>query len=404
MINEKLYTDDEDLGIDYIVDKVYEYCDKREVVLWGKYRISDEIKERLKSRYGVKTAFYVDSDTTKIDNICVFSSECLKGKAGQYYVVVPLAFYQSLKDELVRGGYRKDLDYYYFSDCIVEQRSDYYEDSHGNKIIGKYQNLKFAFSGFNSVIEIGKGVRFRDSVIYMHNDSRVIIGDKTDIEECNFSVENECNIEIGQECKIFDLNLTGGNASSLILKNGVMIRGKSHWGLCKKAKFWVGCNGKFLDGRIIMSDNSSMKIGKNVDVGFGHDWVLNEYTECVVGNDCLFSYDIYLRTNDGHSVFDLKSGKNINSTYEISKNKKILIGNHVWIGMRSTVLYDTEIGDGSIIGAASLIKGKIPNNCVAAGIPAKVIRTDVAWSYENMADDLAACGEDYIRFTDYNTL
>ncbi len=46
--------------------------------------------------------------------------------------------------------------------------------------------------------------------------------------------------------------------------------------------------------------------------------------------------------------------------------------------MRVNILENAEIGDGSIIGASSLVKGKIPNNCVVAGTPARMIRTDVS--------------------------
>ena len=38
------------------------------------------------------------------------------GGADRYYVVVPLGFYQSIKEDLVSWGYRKDLGYFYFSD------------------------------------------------------------------------------------------------------------------------------------------------------------------------------------------------------------------------------------------------------------------------------------------------
>lgn len=84
----------------------------------------------------------------------------------------------------------------------------------------------------------------------------------------------------------------------------------------------------------------------------------------------------------------------------MQKNTKIVIGNHVWIGLRSTILYNTEIGDGSIIGACSLVKGAIPNNCIAAGNPAKVIRRDISWSRNNGAADLMDRERVYARLTE----
>ena len=51
----------------------------------------------------------------------------------------------------------------------------------------------------------------------------------------------------------------------------------------------------------------------------------------------------------------------------------VSIGNNVFIGMQSTVLKGVHIGDNVIIGANSLVNKDIPDNCVAAGNPCKII-------------------------------
>lgn len=53
----------------------------------------------------------------------------------------------------------------------------------------------------------------------------------------------------------------------------------------------------------------------------------------------------------------------------------IEIGNNVFIGSNTTVLYDVKIGSNVIIGACSLVNKDIPDNSVAVGTPAKVIGT-----------------------------
>jgi tetrahydrodipicolinate N-succinyltransferase len=50
------------------------------------------------------------------------------------------------------------------------------------------------------------------------------------------------------------------------------------------------------------------------------------------------------------------------------------VGNNVWIGHGSIILNNVIIGEGSVIGAGSIVTKNIPNFCVAAGNPAKVIR------------------------------
>lgn len=49
------------------------------------------------------------------------------------------------------------------------------------------------------------------------------------------------------------------------------------------------------------------------------------------------------------------------------------IGNNVFIGMNSIILMNSDIGDNVVIGAGSVVNGKIPSNCVVAGNPARVI-------------------------------
>jgi len=50
----------------------------------------------------------------------------------------------------------------------------------------------------------------------------------------------------------------------------------------------------------------------------------------------------------------------------------IVIGDDVWIGANSVVLDGARIGRGSVIGAASLVRGELPEFCVAVGVPARV--------------------------------
>ena len=55
--------------------------------------------------------------------------------------------------------------------------------------------------------------------------------------------------------------------------------------------------------------------------------------------------------------------------------KPVVIGNNVWLGAKSMILAGSTIGDNSVIAAGSIVKGEIPANCVAAGTPAKVLKT-----------------------------
>lgn len=52
----------------------------------------------------------------------------------------------------------------------------------------------------------------------------------------------------------------------------------------------------------------------------------------------------------------------------------IKVGNNVWIGTGAIILAGVEIGDGSIVGAGSVVTKSIPSNVIAYGNPCKVIR------------------------------
>ena len=53
--------------------------------------------------------------------------------------------------------------------------------------------------------------------------------------------------------------------------------------------------------------------------------------------------------------------------------------NHVWIGMNATVLKGVTIGEGSIVAAGAIVTKDVPDHCLVAGVPAKIIRRDVRW-------------------------
>lgn len=54
--------------------------------------------------------------------------------------------------------------------------------------------------------------------------------------------------------------------------------------------------------------------------------------------------------------------------------KKVIIGNDVWIGGRVIILPGVNIGDGVVIGAGSVVTKNVPNYAVIGGNPAKILK------------------------------
>ena len=93
-----------------------------------------------------------------------------------------------------------------------------------------------------------------------------------------------------------------------------------------------------------------------------------------VGRDCMISHRVEILCGDSHSLDDLATGVRLNPA------KNIVIGDHVWLGAESAVLKGSSIGDHSTIGFRSVVTNQIPSHSLAAGIPARVIRSGVTWT------------------------
>lgn len=58
----------------------------------------------------------------------------------------------------------------------------------------------------------------------------------------------------------------------------------------------------------------------------------------------------------------------------VTRNKKVVIGNDVWIGEGARILRSVTLGDGCVVGAGSLVTKSVPPYAVVAGVPAKILR------------------------------
>ncbi|OOM79435.1 acyltransferase [Clostridium sp. BL-8] len=134
----------------------------------------------------------------------------------------------------------------------------------------------------------------------------------------------------------------------------------------ENSEFVVGNFSVYYGGDIICFKNSKLEIGS----GFVNSNVKIRCTESIkIGEDVAISHNVTIMDSDAHEI--------INEGYK--KTKPIVIGNHVWIGSGAMILKGVRIGDGTVIAAGSIVTHDFPNNCIAAGIPAKIIKKDVTW-------------------------
>lgn len=135
-----------------------------------------------------------------------------------------------------------------------------------------------------------------------------------------------------------------------------------------------GCEIYGMDIVMRYGGHNRIKIGAGTSIGGSLNIECSEGTSLIVGKDCMLSHFIRIFTTDMHSILDA-DGKRIN------KGRDVVIGNHVWIGMRAFILKGAQIPDGSILGAATVYTGRNEEkNCIYAGNPATKIKSGISWS------------------------
>lgn len=140
-----------------------------------------------------------------------------------------------------------------------------------------------------------------------------------------------------------------------------------HLSFLDNAQVNIGTNCVFRSGcKFEISENAVIKIGNNLKVNLNTTIYCTK--EISIGNDCVISENVVIRDSDIHHI----EGK--------ENTKPIIIGNHVWIGTNAIILKGVKIGDGSIIGAGSVVTKDVPPRTVVAGNPANIISTKISWS------------------------
>ncbi len=100
----------------------------------------------------------------------------------------------------------------------------------------------------------------------------------------------------------------------------------------------------------------------------------------IAGEDNMWAHGVSLMTDDTHAIRDVATGRRLNT-----RGGRIVIDRHVWLGENARVLGGAQIGHDCVIGAGAMVKnGEIASNSVCVGVPARVVRSGVTWSREDL--------------------
>lgn len=143
--------------------------------------------------------------------------------------------------------------------------------------------------------------------------------------------------------------------------------------LAEGAALEVGAFDVYAGSRINVNAGAILSLGSGY---MNHECVIDCFDSISIGHHVAISERVVLRDSDNHVINDVKG-------FELDKpvvTAPIVIGDHVWIGMNVIVLKGVTIGEGSIVAAGSVVNKDVPPHCLVAGVPAKVVKTDVTWN------------------------
>lgn len=134
---------------------------------------------------------------------------------------------------------------------------------------------------------------------------------------------------------------------------------------------WIG------EGCAFRAHEGTLRIGRKST--FGGKNTINCYNHVEVGEEALWADHIYVVDFD-HWFID----PHMTIRSQGIRKEHVIIERNVWIAEKATVLRGVTVGEGSVVGAMSLVARDVPPYAVVGGVPAKVLKyrrnpVDVEW-------------------------
>lgn len=127
-------------------------------------------------------------------------------------------------------------------------------------------------------------------------------------------------------------------------------------------------------GSFSIYSNADISVNENavLEIGSGfvnHGARIHCFNSIKIGNQVYIGDDVEIRDSDGHEI--IGSGK--------PTTMPIMIGDHVWIGAKVTIVKGVAIGDGVVVAAGAVVTKDVPAHTLVAGVPARIVKENVAW-------------------------
>ena len=115
--------------------------------------------------------------------------------------------------------------------------------------------------------------------------------------------------------------------------------------------------------RISVADGARLTVGDHVALNCGVS--IEVWHDVRIGDKVMMASNVSVVDDNRHAI---EPGAPLYT-------QPVIIGDNVWLGANVTILPGVTIGSGSVIGGNSVVSRDIPENCFAAGSPAKMIKS-----------------------------
>ena len=124
---------------------------------------------------------------------------------------------------------------------------------------------------------------------------------------------------------------------------------------------WIGhgCKIRIHEGEVRIGAKTVM----------GQECTISAYQRVAIGHECVIADRVMLIDFD-HGVVEVERPIRLQGIYK----RDVHVGNNCWIGYGACILRGVTIGDNAIVGTSAVVTKSLPDNAVAAGVPARVIR------------------------------
>jgi acetyltransferase-like isoleucine patch superfamily enzyme len=131
-----------------------------------------------------------------------------------------------------------------------------------------------------------------------------------------------------------------------------------------EVRFGEGC---------IIDRGMTVEVSGTLEVGpctiFGHHCTVAARSSVRIGANCLIAELVSIRDHDhDFATLDLPTRDQGQVIADV------VVGSNVWLGSKVTVLKGVTIGDNAVIGAGAVVSRDVPDNAIAVGVPARVVR------------------------------